>query len=134
VPEVQAGRQPLLAAVAELGQTYLPTVDQEVVRPLGQIADRYLVAQVGDEVQIVDQHTAHERVLFERLQRQFEAGQIASQRALLPQVVELSAAEAVSVRAHLEDLGRLGFEVEEFGQGSFVMRAMPALFGQGALQ
>ncbi|HZC67341.1 MAG TPA: DNA mismatch repair endonuclease MutL [Nitrospirales bacterium] len=130
-PDTLAGRQPRLAGVAEPGQVYLPTVDQEEVWPLGQIANRYLVAQVGDEVQIVDQHTAHERVLFERLQRQFEAGQIASQRALLPQVVELSAAEAVSVRAHLEDLGLLGFEVEEFGQGSFVVRAMPALFGQG---
>ena len=129
--DVRAERQQRLAGVAEPRQAYLPAVAQEEVRPLGQIASRYLVAQVGDEIQIVDQHTAHERVLFERLQRQFEAGQIASQRALLPQVVELSAAEAVSVRAHLEDLGRLGFEVEEFGQGSFVVRAMPALFGQG---
>jgi len=129
--DVPAERQPRLAGVAEPRQAYLPAVAQEEVRPLGQIASRYLVAQVGDEIQIVDQHTAHERVLFERLQRQFEAGQIASQRALLPQVVELSAAEAVSVRAHLEDLGRLGFEVEEFGQGSVVVRALPALFGQG---
>ena len=129
--DVPAERQPRLAGVAEPRQAYLPAVAQEEVRPLGQIASRYLVAQVGDEIQIVDQHTAHERVLFERLQRQFEAGQIASQRALLPQVVDLSAAEAVSVRAHLEDLGRLGFEVEEFGQGSFVVRALPALFGQG---
>jgi DNA mismatch repair protein MutL len=129
--DVLAGRHPRSEGVAELGQAYLPAVAQEEVRPLGQVANRYLVAQVGDEVQIVDQHTAHERVLFERLQRQLEAGQIASQRALLPKVVELSAAEAVSVRAHLEDLGRLGFEVEEFGQGSFVMRAMPALLGQG---
>src|SRR5881396_3502120 len=130
-PDVLAGRQPRPAGVAELGQAYLPTVEQEEVRPLGQVANRYLVAQVGDELQIVDQHTAHERVLFERLLRQFDAGQITSQQALLPQVVELSAAEAVSVRAHLEDLVRLGFEVEEFGQGSFVVRAMPALFGQG---
>ncbi len=114
-PDVLAGRQPRPAGVAELGQAYLPTVDQEEVRPLGQIANRYLVAQVGDEVQIVDQHTAHERVLFERLLRQFEAGQITSQRALLPQVVELSAAEAVSVRAHLEDLGRLGKAVSSCG-------------------
>ncbi|TLY22627.1 MAG: DNA mismatch repair endonuclease MutL [Nitrospirae bacterium] len=126
-PDTLTGRQPRVAGVAELGQAYLPAVDQEEVRPLGQIATRYLVAQVGEEVQIVDQHTAHERVLFERLQRQFDAGQIVSQRALLPQVVELSAAEAVSVRAHLEELGRLGFEVEEFGQGSVVVRAMPAL-------
>jgi len=129
--DVLAERQPRLAGVAEPRQAYLPAVAQEEVRPLGQIASRYLVAQVGDEIQIVDQHTAHERVLFDRLQRQFEAGQIASQRALLPQIVELSAAEAVSVRAHLEDLGRLGFEVEEFGQGSVVVRALPALFGQG---
>src|SRR5438034_520608 len=130
-PDGLAGRQPRPAGVAELGQAYLPTVEQEEVRPLGQVANRYLVAQVGDELQIVDQHTAHERVLFERLLRQFDAGQITSQQALLPQVVELSAAEAVSVRAHLEDLSRLGFEVEEFGQGSFVVRAMPALLGQG---
>src|SRR5437016_6761107 len=130
-PDVPAERQPLLAGVAEPRQAYLPAVAEEEVRPLGQIAGRYLVAQVGDEIQIVDQHTAHERVLFERLQRQFEAGQIASQRALLPQVVQLSAAEAVPVRSHLEDLGRLGFEVEEFGQGSVVVRALPALFGQG---
>src|SRR5207245_3372975 len=112
--DVRAERQPRLAGVAEPRQAYLPAVAREEVRPLGQIASRYLVAQVGDEIPTVRQHTSHERVLFERLQRQLEAGQIASQHALLPQVVELSAAEAVSVRAHLEDLGRLGFEVEEF--------------------
>ena len=55
-----------MAGVAELGQAYLPAVDQEEVRPLGQIAARYLVAQVGEEVQIVDQHTAHERLMLYR--------------------------------------------------------------------
>ncbi|TAL10460.1 MAG: DNA mismatch repair endonuclease MutL [Nitrospirae bacterium] len=114
---------------AEPAQPYLPSVGLEV-RPMGQIANRYLLAQIGDEVQIVDQHTAHERVLFERLTAQFEAGTIASQHALLPQMVELSAGEAVTVRAHLEDLRRLGFEVEEFGQGTVVVRAMPALVAQ----
>lgn len=115
---------------AEPAQPYLPSVDLEV-RPMGQIANRYLLAQIGDEVQIVDQHTAHERVLFERLTAQLEAGTIASQHALLPQMVELSAGEAVTVRAHLEDLRHLGFEVEEFGQGTIVVRAMPALVAQG---
>jgi len=114
---------------AEPAQPYLPAVDLEV-RPMGQIANRYLLAQIGDEVQIVDQHTAHERVLFERLTAQFAAGAIASQHALLPQMVELSAGEVVTVRAHLEDLRRLGFEVEEFGQGTVVVRAMPALVAQ----
>lgn len=114
---------------AEPAQPYLPSVDLEV-RPMGQIANRYLLAQIGDEVQIVDQHTAHERVLFERLTAQFDAGAVASQHALLPQMVELSAGEFVTVRAHLEDLRRLGFEVEEFGQGTVVVRAMPALVAQ----
>jgi len=114
---------------AEPAQPYLPSVDLEV-RPMGQIANRYLLAQIGDEVQIVDQHTAHERVLFERLTARFEAGTIASQHSLLPQMVELSAGEVVAVRAHLEDLRRLGFEIEEFGQGTVVVRAMPALVDQ----
>lgn len=119
----------LVETAAEPAQPYLPSVDLEV-RPMGQIANRYLLAQIGDEVQIVDQHTAHERVLFERLTAQFDAGAIASQHALLPQMVELSVGEAVTVRAHLEDLRRLGFEVEEFGQGTVVVRAMPALVAQ----
>jgi DNA mismatch repair protein MutL len=114
---------------AEPAQPYLPSVDLEV-RPMGQIANRYLLAQIGDEVQIVDQHTAHERVLFERLTARFEAGTIASQHSLLPLMVELSAGEVVAVRAHLEDLRRLGFEIEEFGQGTVVVRAMPALVDQ----
>jgi DNA mismatch repair protein MutL len=119
----------LVETAAEPAQPYLPSVDLEV-RPMGQIANRYLLAQIGDEVQIVDQHTAHERVLFERLTAQFDAGAIASQHALLPQMVELSAGEAVTVRAHREDLRRLGFEVEEFGRGTVVVRAMPALVAQ----
>lgn len=114
---------------AESAPPYVSSVDLDV-RPMGQIAHRYLLAQIGDEVQIVDQHTAHERVLFERLMAQLDAGAVTSQHALLPQMVELSAGEVVTVRAHLEELRRLGFEVEEFGQGTVVVRAMPALVAQ----
>lgn len=116
-------------AVAEAVQPYLPVVDQEV-RPMGQIADRYLLAQVGEELQIIDQHTAHERVLYERLCAQFEKGTIPSQQILLPETVELAASAAGSVRAHLADLGRLGFDLEEFGHGTFLVRSIPALTGQ----
>jgi DNA mismatch repair protein MutL len=115
--------------IAEAAQPYLPTVAQEV-RPMGQIADRYILAQVGEELQIVDQHTAHERVLYERLCAQIEEGAIPSQQSLLPQPVELAASAAVLVRAHLADLERLGFEVEDFGGGAFLVRAMPALVGR----
>jgi DNA mismatch repair protein MutL len=119
----------LSGAAAEAAQPYLPMVGQEV-RPMGQIADRYLLAQVGEELQIIDQHTAHERVLYERLCAQFEKGSIPSQQILLPETVELAASAAGSVRAHLADLGRLGFELEEFGHGTFLVRAIPALTGQ----
>src|SRR2546428_327850 len=67
--DVRAERQQRLAGVAEPRQAYLPAVAQEEGRPLGQIASRYLGAQVGEEIQIGDQHTSHERVLFERPQR-----------------------------------------------------------------
>ena len=116
---------------AEATQPYLPAVDS-VVQPLGQIAERYLLAQVGGELQIVDQHTAHERVLFERLSAEFGQGNIASQQALLPGRIELPASAAMVIRAHGSDLERLGFEVEDFGGGTFLLRAMPALLTQTA--
>ena len=127
----RTGREyPLTRAevVADTTQTYLPAVGQEV-RPLGQLAERYIIAQAGEELQIVDQHTAHERVLFEHLCAQFDTGPIPSQQSLLTQTVELAAGAAVWVRAHLGDLERLGFEVEEFGHGAFLVRALPALAG-----
>jgi DNA mismatch repair protein MutL len=115
--------------VAEVEPAYLPAIGTEV-HPLGQIADRYLLAQVGAELQIVDQHTAHERVLFERLRAQLEQGVVLSQQLLLPQTVELPASVAVVLRAHLEELTRLGFEVEDFGGDAFLVRATPALLTQ----
>jgi len=114
---------------AESAQPYLPALDLDV-RPMGQLAHRYLLAQIGDEVQIVDQHTAHERVLFDRLTAQWERGTVASQHLLLPQMVELSAGDAVIVQAHLEELRRIGFEIEEFGRDTVAVRAMPALVAQ----
>ena len=97
---------------------------------MGQIAERYILAYVGQELQVVDQHTAHERVLFERLIRQFEQGPIPSQQSLLPQTAQLTASAAEAVRSHAVDLERLGFEVEDFGGGAFLVRALPALARQ----
>jgi DNA mismatch repair protein MutL len=122
-------RDPLPPRVAEPVQGYLPAVGAEV-RPLGQIADRYVLAQIEQELHIVDQHTAHERVLFERLCTELERGMIPSQRSLLPQTIELPSHAAILLRAHLLELERLGFEVEDFGGGAFFVRAVPALFGE----
>ena len=118
--------------VAEAVQPYLPAVETGV-HALGQIAERYLVAQVGGELQIVDQHTAHERVLFERLTAAFSQGNLASQQSLLPPRIEVSASVAVTIRQHTEDLERLGFDVEDFGGGTFLLRALPALLVQSNL-
>jgi DNA mismatch repair protein MutL len=112
--------------VAEAVQPYLPAVDTGV-QPLGQIAERYLVAQVGGELQIIDQHTAHERVLFERLTAAFTMGNLTSQQSLLPPRIEVSASVALAIREHAGDLERLGFDVEDFGGGTFLLRALPAL-------
>lgn len=114
--------------ITEAAQTYLPAVRQDV-RPLGQIAERYILGYVGEELQIVDQHTAHERVLFERLCAQLESGPILSQPSLFAQTVELAADASEWVRSRLADLERLGFEIEEFGHGAFRVRALPALLG-----
>lgn len=115
--------------VAEATQPYLPAVDS-VVQPLGQIAERYLLAQVGRELHIIDQHTAHERVLFERLLVEFERGNIPSQQLLLPVRIEVSASAAVVMQAHASEFECLGFEVDDFGGGTFFLRAMPALLTQ----
>jgi DNA mismatch repair protein MutL len=114
---------------AEAMQSYLPMLGREL-QVLGQMAARYLVAQIAGELQIVDQHTAHERVLFERLNAQLKQGRIISQRILLPQTLEFPADAAVLMRARLPDLEHLGFEVEEFGSSAFLVRAVPALLSQ----
>jgi DNA mismatch repair protein MutL len=123
------GRPTEDAVAAEIPQSYLPLLGREV-QALGQMAGRYVVAQIGAELQIVDQHTAHERVLFERLNAQLDEGQILSQQVLLPQTIELAADAAGILRARLSDLERLGFEVEEFGSCAFLVRALPALLTQ----
>ncbi len=103
------------------------------VQPLGQIDQTYIVAAVGSnsesELHLIDQHAAHERLLFERLLSQQRADQIAVQPLLIPEMVEFPPAEAVRAREILPLLERIGLEVEEFGERSFRIRALPALLG-----
>ncbi len=103
------------------------------IQPLGQIDQTYIVAAVGSdsesELHLIDQHAAHERLLFERLLSQQRADQIAVQPLLIPEIVEFPPAEAVRAREILPLLERIGLEVEEFGERSFRIRAVPALLG-----
>jgi DNA mismatch repair protein MutL len=99
-----------------------------LLRLIGQIGATYLVAEGPDGLYLIDQHAAHERVLFEKLMAQFVQQNIPSQSLLNPVVVELPRAAADLLMAQLPVLIHLGFHVEPFGQNSYQVRAMPALF------
>ena len=102
--------------------------------PLGvaraQLHETYVVAQTADGIVIVDQHAAHERLVYERMKAALESGAVARQALLIPEVVELDGpnAERLSARAH--ELAELGLVIEPFGAGAIVVREVPALLGQ----
>jgi DNA mismatch repair protein MutL len=100
------------------------------IRPmmaLGQFRDTFIIAVDEDGIAIIDQHVAHERVLFERITERLSAGRLESQRLLEPMLVNLSASGRQALLAHGAELERLGFDVEEFGGDTLRVSAFPAL-------
>jgi DNA mismatch repair protein MutL len=95
--------------------------------PLGQFRDTFIIAIDDEGVSIVDQHVAHERVLFEQVMERLTAGRLESQRLLVPILVELSAAQRQALLPHAATLERFGMEVEEFGGDAVRLCAVPAL-------
>jgi DNA mismatch repair protein MutL len=108
------------------GQPSLPEVSVPLLRLVGQVASAYLIAEGPDGLYLIDQHAAHERVLFERFMAQ-RNGKISSQALLEPVSVELSPAEARLLDGQVELLDGLGFRVEPFGRGTFLVRSIPNL-------
>jgi len=102
-----------------------------LLRLIGQIGSTYIVAEGPDGLYLVDQHAAHERVLFEKLMAQRGANNISSQALLMPEVVTLPPQSAKALTSQLPFLNQFGFEVEEFGTNTFQVRAMPSLFAGG---
>jgi DNA mismatch repair protein MutL len=96
-------------------------------RLLGQALATYLVLETGQGLLLVDQHAAHERVLYERLRREWRERSVASQGLLAPLPVSLDPASAAALAAAAPGLDRLGFDVEPFGGSSFAVRGIPAL-------
>lgn len=111
------------------------THDAEDARyfPLGaaraQIHETYIVAQTEDGIVIVDQHAAHERLVYERMKQMLAGGGVRRQALLIPEVVELDPAEAEALAARAEELGQLGLVIEPFGPGAILVRETPALLG-----
>ena len=103
-----------------------------LLRLIGQIGSTYLVAEGPDGLYLIDQHAAHERVLFEKLMAQHESRSIPSQSLLTPEIVTLPPGSSKVLMEQLPFLNRFGFEVEEFGTNTFQVRAMPVLFAGGS--
>lgn len=99
-----------------------------LLRLIGQIGATYLVAEGPDGLYLIDQHAAHERVLFEKMSRQ--KGKIATQALLEPVLIQMPPQSASILEENLRLLNEIGFELEEFGQNTFRLSAMPAIFGQ----
>ena len=142
-PPAAAGDPPLAptvmaagGALADVGQ---PGLFHEAVagwpgerfgKVVGQLQETFVVAATDEEVFFVDQHVAHERVVFERLEAELQAGPLASQELLFPETLELPP----GLRARLDEwastLERLGFALEGFGGGTRLVRAVPALLAR----
>jgi DNA mismatch repair protein MutL len=99
-----------------------------LLRLIGQIGATYLVAEGPDGLYLVDQHAAHERVLFEKLMAQHDLKKIPSQALLTPVIVTIPPQQAQLILTQLSVLQHFGFDVEEFGPNTFQIRAMPVLF------
>jgi DNA mismatch repair protein MutL len=100
------------------------------LRPICQLWQSYILAETATGLLIVDQHLAHERVLFDRL-AQAAASPVATQRLAIPVTLSLSHRQALLIDERLEQLGRLGFEIEPFGRDAFVVRAVPPFVRAG---
>ena len=98
--------------------------------PVAQVLDTYVIAVAADDsLVLVDQHAAHERLTHEAIRTQMLDGGVRTQPLLLPAVVDLPVADASRLLARTEELGRLGLEIEAFGPGAVLVRALPAALG-----
>jgi DNA mismatch repair protein MutL len=119
-----------LAPSARVEPTPAP---QDETPPLGvaraQVHETYIIAQTADGMVIVDQHAAHERIVYERMKADMAGAGVKRQALLIPEVVELGEEEAARVLERQAELETLGLEIEPFGRGAVAVRATPALFG-----
>lgn len=121
-----AGRSGLSATETEPACQSIPDV-----MAFGQVGRTFLLAQIGDELQVIDQHTAHERVLFQRLWRAWQDRAVQAQALVTPLPVETTAQQAEQLQQYLGDLEACGFHVEPFGDRTFAVRAVPAILRMG---
>ncbi|MCU9848533.1 DNA mismatch repair endonuclease MutL [Defluviimonas sp. WL0024] len=135
-----AAQAPLAPGLAEATARFerpaapLPVEEPAEHHPLGaaraQLHENYIIAQTATGLVIVDQHAAHERLVYERLKRQRAANGVAAQALLIPEIVELSPGDAQLLLDHATTLAGLGLTIEPFGGGAVAVRETPALLGE----
>ncbi len=120
---------PLTLEAREAQQAYDPRAMRALplLRPLGQVLNTYIVAEGADALYLVDQHAAHERVLYERLLAARRKGGVTSQGLAVALTVDLTPAQMALVSGHLDVLSTLGYTVEPFGARTVVLRSVPSL-------
>jgi len=128
---------PLFAAPQDSVSARVEQIDEATPQehlPLGaaraQVHENYIVAQTGDGIVIVDQHAAHERIVYERMKKALANGGIARQPLLIPEVVSLDPAEVDRLAARASEFAELGLVFEPFGPDAILVRETPALLGQ----
>ncbi|MGH1418791.1 MAG: DNA mismatch repair endonuclease MutL [Hyphomicrobiaceae bacterium] len=112
----------------------MPVDEAKVARPLGavraQVHENYIIAQTDTTLVIVDQHAAHERLVYERMKKMLANGSVARQGLLIPEIVEVGRDAAAELEERSHELGELGLAVERFGEDAVAVREVPALLGQ----
>jgi DNA mismatch repair protein MutL len=108
----------------------LPTLELPVLRVLGQLANTYIIAEGPDGLYLIDQHAAHERILYDRISAQWSQKEVEVQGLLQPATIELSPREEETLKTSKEFLAEFGFDIEPFGNRSYLIRTMPALMAR----
>ena len=107
-------------------------------KPLGaaraQVHENYIIAQTADGMVIIDQHAAHERLVYERFKKALAEAGVATQMMLVPEVVELDEASVSRLTSRKSELAELGLVLEEFGGNTIVVRETPAVLGEADVQ
>jgi DNA mismatch repair protein MutL len=115
------------ASIGGVPPTAFGPTDVRPMIPLGQFRDTFIIAIDDEGLAIIDQHVAHERVLFEQVMEKLTSGRLESQQLLIPVVIELSPAQRQALASHRPTLERFGLEIEEFGGESLRLCAVPAV-------
>jgi DNA mismatch repair protein MutL len=130
--DMQSSYSGRVVEVEEVSQETADTPREH--RPLGaargQVHENYIIAQTEDGIVIVDQHAAHERLVYEKLKAQMAQNSVPAQALLIPDVVEMSEGDSARLLDIADDLTRMGLTVEPFGSGAVVVRETPAILGE----